>query len=186
MYMNIIKFGTFSMVAMLAACGETTNTPASAPAPSETAVDEPTPELPAEVVMPESLVPDMSEWTVVDGASLEKLEGDMADAYKVAFTNGATLIGFDPKNPIKAGETLTASFLAWSDTPDTELRVRIARYCTDGEIEQTVETRKLKEVPTRVEVSHTFERDQECARLQFDSRQDEASYNVAGVIVRKD
>ena len=184
MSIDITKLSALGLFAVLAACGEATDKPS--PTPSNEITIEPTPELTEEIVVIDRLVPDMSTWTIPDGASLEKIEGDLDDTYRLAFTNGAALIGFDKDKPVRAGETITASFMAWSDVPETELRVRIVRFCSSSDVEQTASTRNLSETPTPIEISHTFERDHDCARLQFDTRQDEAEYYVSGVTVEKE
>ncbi|MEQ3746341.1 MAG: hypothetical protein ABNH53_08945 [Henriciella sp.] len=132
------------------------------------------------------LIPFLSDWPKRDGTALELVGDANKKVYRITVAGKAGVYGFNKQQPVKAGDTITVNLMMWSDVPGTEARIRIARFCGAGEVEQTVITRNMADQPRLVALSHTFENDQGCARLQFDSRQDEATFFVSDVKVTKD
>lgn len=184
MYQNVLKiFATTGLAASLAACGgdstEQTNQASAAIVAEAPTTSESAPE-------PTRIIPALSEWAQKEGASIEKIEDGDKTFYRISVADGHGLTGFNNQAPVTAGDTINANFMLWSDVPGTEARIRIARFCGAGENEQTVITRSTIDTPRLVALSHTFENDQGCARLQFDSRQDNATFFVSDLTVTKD
>lgn len=184
MYQNVLKiFATTGLAVSLAACGgdstEQTNQASAAIVAEAPTTPESAPE-------PTRIIPALSEWAQKEGASIEPIEDGDKTVYRITVSGTAALSGFDNQLPIEAGDTINANFMLWSDVPGTEARIRIARFCGAGENEQTVITRNTADEPRFVALAHTFENDQGCARLQFDSRQDNATFFVSDLTVTKD
>lgn len=159
--------------------------------PEPTAEIETPPPPPVETEMRASdlmdiVLPPVTEWTMTEGASVTEVEMDVEGVdgpiYKITLTaEGAQVYGMDRDIPISAGDTVSATVTAWTDADGTEGRMRIVRHCGGGPNEQAIIYRNLTTIPARHEFSHVFEHDQACARLQFDSRQPEATFYVSGI-----
>lgn len=70
--------------------------------------------------------------------------------------------------PIKAGTTLTFGGWFWSNNPDASIRLQIVRSCSSTTPLETASLNSnLTKNPYRLEVSHTFKYDHECALVQI-------------------
>jgi hypothetical protein len=137
------------------------------------AIDVQAPPTDAPVPVP-VIFPSLSDWRVNEGAAVTKVDtmvdGISGDIYKVNVGPSAQILGFNDKLPIKAGDTVSVTFMAWADNNETEGRFRIARFCSADNNEQEVITRNLSTTPGKITFSHTFEYDHACARFQIDAR----------------
>lgn len=135
------------------------------------------------------IFPSVSDWRVNDGAAVAKVDasvdGISGDIYKLLVGPSAQILGFNDALPIKAGETISVTFMAWADDDETEGRFRIARYCSGDNNEQEVITRNLSTTPGKVSFSHTFEYDHLCARFQIDARTPDTTLYIAEIEATK-
>lgn len=145
---------------------------------------------PTDTPVPAPIIfPSISDWRVNEGAAVTKVDtmvdGISGDIYKVNVGPSAQILGFNDELPIKAGDTVSVTFMAWADNNETEGRFRIARFCSADNNEQEVITRNLSTTPGKITFSHTFEYDHACARFQIDARAADTVLYVADIEASK-
>jgi len=128
---------------------------------------------------------DFEKWTISDSAlisdeSVRAPNGKTdADQMSIVKTAGNIIKYANRKRPIKAGNTLTFGGWFWSEDEGALIRLQIVRSCSsDTPLEVTTLTSRLSPEPHRMEISHVFKHNHDCAVVKISGIKADTKINM--------
>lgn len=106
----------------------------------------------------------------VDDSAATSPDGTM-DADILTLQPGGSMLTFDSRVPVVAGDEFRSSIWMWAESP-VKLRIRISRHCESIAPEQFLKVVEVGATPTKYEVMGTFTESHKCARFQLDNPSD--------------
>lgn len=149
----------FAGLLMAAACDPVKVEGSGENAASPPATVAATPAVPAKPV----IYPDGAIWAGPGGKELQRAE-DNSRSYQLGAADESMTARF--KDPVVAGQAVTASFVAWADTP-IEAKVFFIRDCGSPKEDFASKVVSLTTVPQEITIEHVFSENFECTRINL-------------------